>query len=131
MPLGLRAIAENDLAFVLEDADYGFGWPITITDPTGLQQSLVGASSDIAQIIDPDTGTLISGRLATATLRISTLQTVFATLPEGVTDAAVKPWLVTFDDINEKSFTFKVAKSNPDRKLGVLFLVLETWIPLP
>lgn len=131
MPLGLRAIAENDLAFVLEDSAYGFGWPITITDPTGTVLNLTGTSSDIAQIIDPDTGQVVSGRLATIAVRISTLQPTFATLPEGVIDAAVKPWLVAFDDINGKSYTFKVAQSNPDRELGVLFLILEVWVPLP
>lgn len=128
---GLRERAEKDLSFILEDPVHGFGWPITITDPGGTSKGLTGFSSDISQIIDPDTGQIVSGRLATCTIRMSSLLPEIVTLPEGISDAAVKPWLVKFDDINGKEFKFKVAQSNPDRELGVLFLILELWVALP
>ena len=127
--MGLRETAEADLAFILEDGDQGFGWPITITDPDGNVGNLTGFSNDIAQIIDPDTGQAVSGRLASAVLRISSINTVLPSsgLPKGIADAGLKPWIVVFDDINGNVHTFKVAQSNPDRALGIVSLLLEAY----
>ena len=119
----MRAIAEGDLSFILEDGIYGFGWPITLTSPAGAQQILTGFSNDISQIIDPDTGQAVSGRVASIAIRISSL----TELPVGIADSVSKPWLATFDDINGNSFTFKIAQSNPDRALGVLTCILELY----
>lgn len=121
--MSLRALAESDLSFILEDGVCGFGWPIVLTDPDGLSQNLTGFSDDISQIIDPDTGQAVSGRLASVALRISSLNA----LPVGISDSSLKPWLVTFDDINGNSFTFKVSQSNPDRALGVVTCLLELY----
>lgn len=126
--MGLRNTAERDLGAILEDSAYGFGWPITITDPDGSTSTdLVGFSTDISQIIDPDTGQVVSGRLASVGLRISTLQAQGFDLPRGVHDAASKPWLVAFDDINGTPYTFKVRQSDPDRALGLIVCILEGW----
>ena len=125
---GLRQTAEADLAVVLEDADTGFGWPITLTDPDGKVGSLVGSSGDIAQAIDPDTGQAVSGRLAMVTLRISSLVAAgFTDLPRNIANTTSKPWLIAFDDINGNPYTFKVQQSNPDRTLGVGKCILELW----
>jgi hypothetical protein len=117
--MSLRLTAESDLAVILEDDVMGFGWPITLTDPAGNAVSLTGFSDDIAQVIDPDTGQLVSGRLASAALRLSSIYTAFPSsgLPRGIADTGSKPWLVTFDDINGNSYNFKISKSNPDRAL--------------
>lgn len=125
--MGLREIAEADLSFILEDKDTGFGWDIVITDPAGTVGNLVGSSTDISQLIDPDTGHAVSGRLATVTVRISSLTTEGLGLPVSIADASIKPWLVAFDDINGNGHTFKVAESNPDRALGVITLILEIY----
>lgn len=122
--MGLREIAEADLGAILEDAVAGFGWPIVLTDPTGTTQALTGFSNDISQLIDPDTGQAVSGRLASVALRISSLA---SGLPEGIADATSKPWLVAFDDINGNPFTFKVVKSNPDRALGLVTCLVEFY----
>jgi len=45
--MGLRSEAEKDLAFILEDGIYGFGWPIKITNPAQAVQNLTGFSNDI------------------------------------------------------------------------------------
>lgn len=121
--MGLRDIAESDLAFILEDDVMGFGWPITLTNPLGQVENLTGFSNDIAQLIDPDTGQAVSGRVASVALRISSLNA----LPVGIADSQSKPWLVTFDDINGNTFTFKVAQSNPDRALGIVTCLLEIY----
>jgi len=125
--MGLRALAETDLGNILEDKTYGFGWDITVTDPDGLSEPLVGFSDDISQIIDPDTGQAVSGRLASVALRISTLNTLGFTMPEGISDSSKKPWLIEFDDINGNAFKFKVKQSNPDRALGIVTLILELY----
>ena len=129
--MSLRDVAEQDLGVVLEGDAYGFRWPITVTNPAGLvigdDEDLYGFSDDISQVIDPDTGQLVSGRLASVALRIATIQTAFGELPRGVADTATKPWLVTFNDINGAEYTFKVQQSNPDRALGLLTCILEAY----
>ncbi len=127
--MSLRQQAETDLAVILEDDVAGFGWPVTITNPAGSAQSLVGFSNDIAQVIDPDTGQIVSGRTASVALRISSLLAVGIGLPQGIADATKKPWVVTFDDINGNNFTFKVMQSNPDRALGIVSCILEFYQP--
>ena len=127
--MGLRTQAEADLEFILEDDIYGFGYPIVVTDPDELSKPLTGYSNDIAQIIDPDTGQAVSGRLASAVLRISSLTAAGLGLPVGIAETALKPWLIKFDDINGNEFTFKVSQSNPDRSLGIVSLILELYQP--
>ena len=125
--MGLRDTAEADLEHILEDSAVGFGWPITVTDPDGTVGNLTGAAGDIAQLIDPDTGQAISGRLPAVTLRISSLTTAGLGLPVGISDPDIKPWLITFDDINGTTWIFKVQQSNPDRTLGVVTCLLEHY----
>lgn len=125
--MNLRVTAETDLGVILEDGTYGFGWPITVTDSNGVTKPLTGFSDDIAQIIDPDTGQAVSGRLASVALRISSLITAGLAIPRGIADATKKPWLIEFDDINGNAFKFKVSQSNPDRALGMVICLLELY----
>lgn len=125
--MGLREIAEKDLGVILEDGATGFGWPITVTDPTGNVGTLTGFSDDIAQVIDPDTGQAVSGRLASVALRVSSLVFVGLGLPRGIADTGSKPWVVQFDDINGNAYTFKVSQSNPDRAIGLVVCLLELY----
>lgn len=125
--MGLRTIAEADLGVILEDGIYGAGWPIAVTDPVGTVGNLTGFSNDIAQLIDPDTGQAVSGRLASVVLRISSLTVAGLGLPVGVADAGSKPWVVQFNDINGGAHKFKVAQSNPDRTLGIVACLVEFY----
>lgn len=125
--MSLRSTAEADLGTILEDGIYGFGWPITVTDPAANVGSLTGFSDDISQLIDPDTGQAVSGRLASAVLRISSLTTAGLGLPVGIADATIKPWIIQFDDINGNAHKFKVSESNPDRALGIVVCLLESY----
>jgi len=127
--MNLRTRAEADLAHILEDGVNGFGWPITVTAPGGTpQKTLTGFSDDISQIIDPDTGQAVSGRMASATLRISSLVAAgFTELPVAVSDSSKKPWTISFNDINGNTYLFKVEQSNPDRALGIVALLLELY----
>lgn len=128
--MNLRQLAEADLGMILEDGATGFGWPITVVSPQGVSSfGLIGYSDDIAQSIDPDTGQLVSGRLASAAIRISTLTAQGLAIPYGVADSAVKPWRVQFDDINGNAYEFKVRQANPDRALGIVVCILEAYAP--
>ena len=128
--MSLREQAEADLDIILEDDINGFGWPITITNPAGMSDSLVGFSSDISQLIDPETGQAVSGRLASVALRIKSLVLAgFTELPRNIPDTTSKPWLIQFDDINGNAFTFKVSDSNPDRAMGLIVCILEAYTP--
>lgn len=128
--MGLRAQAELDLATILEDADGGFGFPIKLTDPSGAEDDFIGNSTDIAQLIDPDTGQAVSGRLASVALRISSINAAvnITGLPEAITDQTKKPWIAEFNDINGNPYVFKVVQSNPDRTLGIITLILERYV---
>lgn len=124
--MSLRLQAESDLLGILENP-LDFGWDITITDPAGTSANLIGFSNDISQLIDPDTGESVSGRLASVALRISSLTTAGLGLPEGIADSAIKPWIIDFNDINGNSYKFKISKSNPDRALGIVTCILENY----
>lgn len=126
--MGLRETMESDLGVILEDDVYGPAWLITVTDPAGnTPPAFKGYSNDISQLIDPDTGQAVSGRLASITLRISSLTTAGLGLPVGISNAVGKPWIVQFDDINGNPFKFKVSQSNPDRTLGIVTCLLELY----
>lgn len=126
--MNLRQQAEADLQFILEDNPTGFGWAITLTDPSGLSKNLIGSSNDISQVVDPETGQVVSGRSASVTLRVASIfGEGFSSLPTGVADASSKPWIIGFKDINDNPHTFKVIQSNPDRTLGLVTCVLEAF----
>lgn len=125
--MSLRLLAESDLSFIVEDSSSGFGWPITLTSPAGTKYNLVGLSNDIAQIIDPETGVPVSGRMASITLRISSLISAGASLPYGVPKANEKPWLAEFQDISLVGHRFKVKQSSPDRGMGLVNCILEFY----
>ena len=125
--VGLREIAENDLQVTLEDSQCGFGYPIQLINPAGVSANFIGYSNDIAQLIDPDTGVSVSGRRASIALRISSLTAAGFDLPYGISDSSLKPWIAIFTDINGASFTFKIVNSDPDRALGLVICLLESY----
>lgn len=126
--MNLRQQAESDLQYILGDSVTGFGWPITVTDPNGTSGQLTGATTDISQVVDPETGQVVSGRSASVAIRTASIFGVgFNSLPVAVTDKNSKPWLVRFSDINGSSYTFKVIQSNPDRTLGIVTCILEAY----
>lgn len=125
--MGLREIAAADLKTIVEDSVSGFGFPVTVTDPAGQVESLIGFTNDIAQLIDPDTGQAVSGRLASVALIISSLTALGLGIPVAISDSTSKPWIIGFDDINGNAFQFKVSQSNPDRNLGIVTCILVTY----
>ncbi len=127
MASGLRQLAQKDLGKILEDETQGWGWPIVVTNPLGVSVKLSGRTNDIAEMINVDTGQIVSGRFASVTIRIALLIEKGLSIPEAISDVSDKPWLIKFDDINGNSTTFKVARSSPDRTLGQVTCILELY----
>jgi hypothetical protein len=126
--VGLRDIAAADLKTIVEDTN-DFGWPIKITAPNGSSADLVGLSTDISQTIDPETGQAVSGRTASVTLVIATLETQGIGLPHAVSDPKARPWVIRFDDINGHPHTFRVLEAMPDRAAGCVVCLLDAYKP--
>lgn len=130
--MSLRNHAAGLMRTILNDSVCAMGWPIILIAPDGFQspEPLVGRSQDIAQIIDPDTGQAVTGRLASASLAIKDIVDAgYPGLPRNIEDTAQKPWRVQFDDELGNTYHFKVVESNPDRTLGNLVLLLEGYKP--
>lgn len=125
--MNLRQLAEQDLAITLEDSVTGFGWPVKLTDPAGVSANLTGQSHDISQIVDPETGTAVSGSSTAFVLRLSSITAAGLAEPVGIADSDSLPWLVRFDSINGAPYTFKVEYADPDRVLGTITLILGAW----
>lgn len=125
--MSLRQLAQKDLKYILEN-DAGTVWNIVITNPAGVTRTIKGSPNDISQVVDPETGQIVSGRSASIAVAIATLfEAGFDSLPVGISDSYSKPWLIQFDDINSNSHTFKVIQTNPDRTLGLITCHLEVY----
>ena len=125
--MSLRELAKADNKAILNDDVCGFGWPIYITSPGGIRKKFTGYGDDIAQIIDPETGTPVSGRLVSATLHIQDIIDVGFDIPHGVANQHQKPWLASFSSIVGEILEFKIRESAPDRMLGQVVFILEFY----
>ena len=125
--MGLRAQAEADARVILNDSAGGFGWAVSVTDPSGTTAELVGFSDDIAQTIDPETGLFVTGRVVSVALSIADLTAAGIGIPEAIPDSSVRPYLVEFLDLEGNTQLFKVSRSVPDRGIGVVLLYLEAY----
>jgi len=124
--VSLRRQAELDARGILENTEE-FGWPITVRNPDGQQANLTGLTTDIHTSIDPETGQAVSDRRASIVLSLASLSEAGLGIPVAVPESSRKPWLVTFDDINGHSHTFKVSEAMPDRAIGIVTCMLETY----
>lgn len=125
--MGLRQQARADTHAILSDAD-GFAWPVVVTDPDGKKARLSGFSTDIADLIDLETGQAVSGRQAEVALSMQSLCTVGLEHPAYIADGEGKPWTVAFEDIQGKPHTFKVMRTAPDRTVGLVLCYLEAYV---
>jgi len=125
--MNLRQLAEQDARAILGDVSFGFGWTLQITDPALTVGSFTGFSADIAQVIDPDTGQVVSGRVASVAVSLKDFTDKGMGYPRGVANSKSKPWIVEFNDLFETPHKFKVSQSNPDRTIGMITLILESY----
>jgi hypothetical protein len=125
--VSLRTEAEALNALGIEDTDL-FGQAMTLTNPAGTSAALVGDYNDIGAVIDPETGTLVSGRSASMTLRISSIIAAgFTELPRRISNESSKPWRVQYTADDSVNYSFIVRESMPDRSAGVIVLILEEY----
>ena len=121
--MNLAATAAADFRKILN----GDGCAITLQAPDGTTADFVGLSQDIALAIDPQTGILVSGRTCTVVLAQADLIAVNMS-PQGEANTKLKPWLVKYlETVSGIEHTFKVSQSNPDRTIGSLVLILESY----
>jgi len=122
--LNLRAQAEADLSFTVEDSVNGGGWNMVLNSPAGVAYPIVGISDNIGRAIDPQTGQIVTGSLVNVTLRLASLTT--SGVPFGVTNLTAVPWTVTISNLRGTSTKWKVLRSATDETLGVIVLTLGT-----
>jgi len=123
--MSLKQLARDTLRQILNDQNAAFGAEFVLTAPDGFTSALplVGRTQDIAQMIDPQSGVAVQGRIATVALSLADLTAGgYADMPRGIPETNAKPWLVAFE-----GNTYRVTDSNPDRSLGVLVLHLEFY----
>lgn len=120
--MSLRDVATIDLNAIMS---MDFGWSVSVVDPSGTVANIKGFTSDIAETIDPNTGQVVSGRLATVALPLKALADADLGIPVGIVDVDVKPWRIIFEDTAGTIYTFKVVGSHPDRALGLVTCELE------
>lgn len=127
--MGLREQAAADLQGITEDEDTGFGWTIRVTDPDGKAADVVGLANDVHTTIDPDTGQAVTGRNASVAISLRTLEREGLGMPRSIADSGSKPWRVAFRDLQGTLHFFKVQEALPDRSLGVVVCLLESYTP--
>ena len=125
--MSIRDQIQKDLDVTLSNTQ-GFGNGFTLTDPSGAQGNFIGQTGDIGELIDPDTGLAVSGRLAFAVVAIGDLQLSGLTgFPIGISDKNSKPWLCEFGAPATSDQCYKVKSTMPDRTVGVIKMILELY----
>lgn len=125
--MNLRELAALDHQAIVEDAAAGFGRSITLVSPQGEQADLTGYWNDIGQQIDADTGTMVSGRVASVRLAAAAVRAAGFSLPRGIADADAKPWLVLFTGMGGREHKYKVVEVRTDRSIDGVDCFLETY----
>lgn len=113
--MNLRDLAEQDLAITLEDGDDGFGWDITITNPSDQSQTVKGQYHRVSVEVDPETGMQVRSKRASITIRNSTF----------TLGIIAKTWKVTVTDINGVVLEGVVSDILPDDTLGVTTMFVQ------
>jgi hypothetical protein len=109
--MGLRGLAESDLAETLEDAD-GAGSLFVLMDGQGNKFGLIGTFGDIGYLLDMATGLPVQGRTITAAYRIKSLAEKTPLVPGN-------GWRVKTVDLDGKEYSLFVVGYEPDRTIGI------------
>lgn len=122
--MGLREIAAADFAAITGNTNQ-WGMTITLTDPAGVVTPLVGITGDVAGIIDPDTGTAVTGRRTHIAIPIAQLPA--GERPRHIPEDDQKPWLVSFARVGGTPIIYVVVGTMPDDTLGSFVCLLERY----
>jgi hypothetical protein len=118
--MNLRAIAESDLKYILEDVN-GAGTPFILIAPDGCEYPVIGTHQDIGYLLDEENSVPIQGRVITVTYRMSTLASQTDKKPD-------RSWRVRTTDLDGIEHLFCLVRYEPDRTLGIARLHLEIEI---
>jgi hypothetical protein len=129
--VNLRDLAALDHIAILTDGDGGFGWPIIVTNPDGLIASTTGFTSDVGEVVDPQSGLEVMGRRVTVQVLPAPLVAAGLGVPAVVAETNRKPWTMRFADASGRGRTYKVVTVAPDGVLGSLRCGLEAYTPPP
>lgn len=110
--MGLRQLAEADLAVTLTDDNVGGAVSFTILKPSGTGITLKGFVGDIGYLVDTE-GNPIAGRTITACFRMSNY------LSDGEYVKPRRGWRVVYVDMSGHEWILFVVRFEPDRTLGV------------
>ena len=113
--MGLRQLAEADLAVTLTDKETGGAVDFTLLRPNGTGVILQGFVGDIGYLVDTE-GNPIAGR--PACFRMSDL------VSEGEYVKPASGWRVVYFDLSGHEWILFVVRFEPDRTLGVGRLIL-------
>jgi hypothetical protein len=113
--MGIRELAESDLAKTLEDQN-GAGTPYILSDGTA-DYTVTGTFGDIAYLFNPGIGNTVQAGTITATYRIKTLRDQTEKIPE-------RGWKVRAFDLAGKEQVLHVTRYEPDRTIGIARLTL-------
>jgi hypothetical protein len=116
--MGLIQQAEEDLSFTLENID-DFGVELKFIDEYENEFEVVGNSSDIEFLFDPNTGAAVIGRQCHVVVRISSLTDLGAGYPKTT-------WKCIYTDTNGNEWQTGIAEApSSDRTLGIYNISLE------
>lgn len=115
--MGLRQIAEADLAVTLEDTQQGGAMPFVLKTPDESQVfPLNGLIGDIGFLLDTE-GVPVQGRTINAHFRLSSLRVLTNKMP-------AKGWKVACTDLAGDNWNLFVVRIEPDRTIGICRMVL-------
>lgn len=120
--MSLRDQALADAQFALENAS-DFGQDINLIAPDGTVTPMRGYTGDITELIEPDSGQIVTGRSIHVMLFINSLPP--GPRPVGIQDLNGIPWRVSFPNISSKVVkSYGVRATQPDDAMGTLSLEL-------
>lgn len=117
----LAVQAREDFRSILNSL-VGAAVEITITSPDKFVHTFLGRNANISQSTDTGTNLTTISSQNVASVNIDDLKDVGFETIRGVSDNALKPWIVAIDG-DDKSY--KVTEANPDLSLGSMVLWLE------
>ena len=126
--MNIRDLAAQDFHNIATDINSGFGVPVVLISPDGKTEQISGLTTDISSYIDPETGVLVAGRVASVTFANKAIRAAgFNEMPVAIPEANKRPWVVCFNDPEGIPYLFKVVKVMPDRAISGIVLELELY----
>jgi hypothetical protein len=109
------------------NSNLGFSSDIVLISPDEDEYPLKSIVSVIHNLIDPDTGSPVSGFLANASLNRLDLNALGLAIPEGESSEYERPWLIRYTNIDGILVTNKITRSAPDEANGNILCDLGAY----